>query len=115
MEGNKKNSIVVEHAGLEFGFRRDFRGGGYWFCLSPVSSVYGHGIGCTVPRFLWTEIRCSAIKQGIFSCDIEIDPTPVIKTSGGSTRSHFRGSVIKTKNSRPAKQEKPDNSIKIFF
>jgi hypothetical protein len=115
MEGDKKNSIVVKHAGLEFGFRRDFRGNGYWFCLSSVKSVYGHGIGCTVPRCLWSDIRCSALNQGIFSYDIEIDPPPVIKPSRGSTRSPSRGSVIKSKSRRPAKEAKSDNSIKIFF
>lgn len=114
MEGDKKKSIVVKHAGLEFGFSRDVRGNGYWYCLSPVKSNYGYGIGCTVPRCLWTEIRCSALNQGVHSYDIEIDPPIVTRPSRGSTRSPTRGSVIKSKSTRPAKEKKSDNAIKIF-
>jgi hypothetical protein len=102
-ESNK--SILVTHAGLKFGFFRDDRGYGYWACMSSGRSFYGHGLGCIVPRQYWSEIRCSALNQGIDSSLLYYDPPEKPKKSKASKI--YSGT--KTRNIK-----KDDGSIKIF-
>lgn len=105
MADNTSKSIVVSYCGQKFGFARDDKNNGYWYCLSSNRSVFGYGLGCIVPRQYWTEIRSAALDQGIdFSLLHYSPPEKPAKVksakiySGGKTRS----------------EKKNDGGIKIF-
>jgi hypothetical protein len=105
---NTSKSIVVDHRGYKFGFTRDQKGSGYWYCLSSKSTIYGSGIGYIVPRQYWAEILSSAIKQGIDSSLLYYNPPETPKKSAVSSNSK------KPAISSTTRSVKEESGIKIF-
>lgn len=106
MADNTSKSIVVDHRGYKFGFSRDQKGNGYWYCLSSKSTIYGSGIGYIVPRQYWSEILSSAVKQGI-------DPSLLYYTPPETPKKSAVSHLPKTRSVREA-SAKEESGIKIF-
>ncbi len=113
MADDTRKSIVVNHAGLQFGFSRDQSDNGYWYCLSNKNTAFGYGIGCKVPTQYWSEIKCSALNQGYDAYLLEYSPP--VKLSKSSSRSSTKLFTSKRSSSSPRqKKQKDDGGIKIF-
>lgn len=114
MSDDATKSISVTHNGLKFGFYRDYQGNGHWTYMSKGRSDYGYGMGCIVPRQYWSEIRCSALNQGIDPSIIDYYPAVKLSNTRSTSRSSTKLFTSKRTSSPRQTKQKDDGGIKIF-